>query len=367
MKRYALSLVLLALCVSAGIFIPNQGVTAAARVVSSTDKSLPAPLPSPLPAPAQSTTAQPSSAPLPAPATASSDKPLPAPLPAPATSASAGKPLPAPLPAPASGTAAPAAAVAASDLPAAVVVWVNGTIRAVAPKVGPRVLQRRSPVYLHDTIITDHNSTGEIVFSDQTVMALRGDTVLRIDQYKYNPAQPNSKDVHQVMTLIKGGFRTVTGIIAKTVPDNYQVNTPVATIGVRGTAYAVFYNGQLFIEYTSGEPCVSNSSGSFCMSIKMPYGKVFSDSQAPEPKYQKPNELNDIPTMTSATFSINTSGVIGGPGLGAPVATPQEAGVSGPNVGGSSSTVVAPTVMPLNAPGVGPGTPGNSKSSFCIQ
>lgn len=39
--------------------------------------------------------------------------------------------------------------------------------------------------------------------------------------------------------LVKGGFRTVSGLIGKVNQDDYRVSTPVATIGIRGTRYGV--------------------------------------------------------------------------------------------------------------------------------
>jgi len=38
--------------------------------------------------------------------------------------------------------------------------------------------------------------------------------------------------------LVKGGFRSVSGLIGKVNQDDYRVSTPVATIGIRGTRYS---------------------------------------------------------------------------------------------------------------------------------
>lgn len=48
------------------------------------------------------------------------------------------------------------------------------------------------------------------------------------------PAGPGS---HAFFSLLKGGFRAVSGAIGKINHDDYQVATPVATIGIRGTDY----------------------------------------------------------------------------------------------------------------------------------
>jgi len=118
-------------------------------------------------------------------------------------------------------------------------IWVNGPAQAISPSHATRSLQRRSPIYEQDTIVTGDSGTGQIVFTDNSVVVLRASTTFRIDQYKFNPSLPN--DGKYIASVAKGGFRTITGLISKGNPDGYQVNTPVATIGVRGTDYSIFY------------------------------------------------------------------------------------------------------------------------------
>ena len=50
---------------------------------------------------------------------------------------------------------------------------------------------------------------------------------------------PGSDSSRAFFRLVKGGFRTVSGLIGKASQDDYRVNTPVATIGIRGTRYGV--------------------------------------------------------------------------------------------------------------------------------
>jgi hypothetical protein len=47
----------------------------------------------------------------------------------------------------------------------------------------------------------------------------------------------NSGASRAVFRLLKGGFRAISGLIGKINHDEYQVTTPVATIGIRGTDY----------------------------------------------------------------------------------------------------------------------------------
>src|SRR5437879_146479 len=74
--------------------------------------------------------------------------------------------------------------------------------------------------------------------TDESIVGLRPGTVLRIDAYEYAAqAAPRS-----LFSLLKGGFRTVTGAIGRLHSrERYAVRTPTATIGIRGTHYTVVH------------------------------------------------------------------------------------------------------------------------------
>jgi hypothetical protein len=70
-----------------------------------------------------------------------------------------------------------------------------------------------------------------IVTADSGFIALRPNSSFRIDRYQ---AKGDSSD-EIVFSLFKGALRSITGWIAKRNPAVYRLNTPTATIGVRGT------------------------------------------------------------------------------------------------------------------------------------
>lgn len=95
-----------------------------------------------------------------------------------------------------------------------------------------RSLAKDAPVFAGDIISTGPNSRVRIVFSDEGVIFLRPSTRFVIDSYKHtgNTQQDESK-----FSLVKGGFRSVTGAIGQANKDKVKIETPVATIGIRGT------------------------------------------------------------------------------------------------------------------------------------
>ena len=149
-----------------------------------------------------------------------------------------------------------------SPEPAGQVIVARGLVHALAPDGGQRSLRRRSPVYTGEVIRTAPASEVQLRLTDGALLALRADTEFRIDDYRFQN-QGGSGD-RSVSTLIKGGLRTITGVIGKQVPEAYQVTTPVATIGVRGTHYEAVLEspGSLVLAAWQGAIQVRNAFGS---------------------------------------------------------------------------------------------------------
>lgn len=85
-----------------------------------------------------------------------------------------------------------------------------------------------------DRIITGKDAIAILVFSDQGRVSLRADTELVIHKYRIDPA---GVETRLELELVRGAMRQISGDAARTQPDRYQLNTPVAAIGVRGTDF----------------------------------------------------------------------------------------------------------------------------------
>lgn len=187
------------------------------------------------------------------------------------------------------------------------VVWIKGdSLKAVMENKEERLLQKQSLIYLHDVLLTNDATQAEIVFTDNTLITFKPNTKFSIDQYSYQPKKQKGSVGKSIMSLIEGGFRTITGVIAKSNPPDYQVNTPIATIGVRGTTYAVYLdNGQIYVAYYEGSPCVTPNKhgGTLCLDAKTPYAEVKSATSAPQPLTQRPSVFDQTLELTPATIS----------------------------------------------------------------
>jgi len=86
-------------------------------------------------------------------------------------------------------------------------------------------------IYEGQTIKTGQDSEVHLVTEDAGMIAVRPDTVFRIDEYK---AEGSSVD-KIFMSLLEGSIRSITGWIGKHNTSGYRITTPTATIGIRGT------------------------------------------------------------------------------------------------------------------------------------
>lgn len=94
----------------------------------------------------------------------------------------------------------------------------------------------RSPLDEGDTVVTETNSTAVLAFIDGNKVALRPNTRFQITRYHHVAAAP--EDDRALFRLIKGGLRTITGLVGKRGNrDAYQLNAATATIGIRGTEF----------------------------------------------------------------------------------------------------------------------------------
>ena len=98
-----------------------------------------------------------------------------------------------------------------------------------------------SPVYQGDVVETGAGSKLGIGFVDKTVFSLSANARMVLDELVYNPQDPASNTM--VMNLVQGAFVFVTGEIAPT--GSMQVQTPIATMGIRGTTPKVVIDADL--------------------------------------------------------------------------------------------------------------------------
>lgn len=139
------------------------------------------------------------------------------------------------------------------------VVAVDGIVRAAHRGEEDRILGRDADVYLGDSLITAETAKGQILFTDGTLLLLIPGSRLSIDAYAANKGSGKNEFLAR---LHDGGARVSTGFISKKNPENYELATPNATIGVRGTLFeARILDEKTYIGASSGDVSVKNPGG----------------------------------------------------------------------------------------------------------
>lgn len=90
-------------------------------------------------------------------------------------------------------------------------------------------------IYQGDIVETAGNGAVNIVFIDDTSFAVSEDARLAIDEYVYDPVTEAGQTDFSVL---KGVFVYTSGAIGRDDPDDVTIDTPVGSIGIRGTIIA---------------------------------------------------------------------------------------------------------------------------------
>jgi hypothetical protein len=93
----------------------------------------------------------------------------------------------------------------------------------------------------NDTIRTGPDGSIGIVFNDDTFLSLGPESILVIDEFVFAPKQGNFSIV---VRMLKGTAAYLSGLISKLAPESAHFKTPTASIGIRGTKFAVKVEGE---------------------------------------------------------------------------------------------------------------------------
>ncbi len=123
-------------------------------------------------------------------------------------------------------------ALAATPEPVGEVLFSRGVATAQQGGDIPRLVGKGEMVYQGDRLDTAEKSFAIVKFKDGTKMTLRANTALRVDDINVKQGEENA-----LMSLLKGGLRSITGFISKRRDNAFRIKSSTATIGIRGTDF----------------------------------------------------------------------------------------------------------------------------------
>lgn len=215
-------------------------------------------------------------------------------------------------------------------------IMARGAVSATAEQQS-RALKRQSPVYRVDLVTTGADSSSQLRMMDGGLLSMQADTELAIRNYQFDQGRSESS---VSMELLKGGLRTITGTLPQS-GKTYQLDTPVATIGVRGTHYeAILQQGDLYLAGWDGiidiKVTVPGVNAGFSLGPELPYRfaivrangevemllgtpKIFAEQQSPilvdqsefGGQFAQPTELESMQDWLTAskTLTMDASGL----------------------------------------------------------
>jgi hypothetical protein len=165
--------------------------------------------------------------------------------------------------------------------------FASGSVTAVNALGVQRPLTKGAEISNGDTIRTGGGGRAQVRFSDGAMVSLQPQTDFRIDNYQYSGKADGQEK--GFFSLLKGGLRTITGLVGRSSRDNYKVTTGVATIGIRGTEYSAALDAsgsELVVNTGEGLVEVCNAAG--CMLLASGESGIVTGSRTPSRTDSRP-------------------------------------------------------------------------------
>lgn len=132
---------------------------------------------------------------------------------------------------------ASAGSTAAAGLGVGQVSLLIGQARVVRGNGDVEPLRRGMAVFVGDRVETTSSGHVHLRFVDDAAVAVRPDSSLEIQAYRFDPQRPAGSEVR--LQVEHGIARSISGRATEVDKNRFRLNTPVAAIGVRGTDFIV--------------------------------------------------------------------------------------------------------------------------------
>ena len=240
--------------------------------------------------------------------------------------------------------------------------FVHGEVSVTHPNGSQTAARKGDLVDEGDTIATGALAQAQLIMQDEGLIALRPDSRLRIDTYRFSGKADGSEQ--GVFALIKGGFRSITGWIGRVNKDNYKIRTATATIGIRGTDHEAMYipppvEGEsplgppgTYDKVNTGQTYLETGTGRIELSVNQIGFVPASGNTAPVRLQTMPGFLKATPSIQSGVkVSRSETGSVSSPGDSTAGSTPPvtESGNTAPPLINNAVTAL-PTALVLPSP-----------------
>ncbi len=148
---------------------------------------------------------------------------------------------------------------------AAKVDFAVGAVNAVSTAGAQRAINKGAELGSGESIVTGDGGRAQLRFTDGGMVSLQPGSEFKVDNYQFSGKEDGEEK--GFFSLLKGGLRTITGLVGRTNKNAYKVTTNVATIGIRGTEFTIAYTGANSIAVSTGEGVVEVCNNAGCVIV----------------------------------------------------------------------------------------------------
>ena len=127
---------------------------------------------------------------------------------------------------------------------------VVGDVRVTGADGRTRAAERGADLREGETVVTGANALAQLRMADGAQMSVRADTEMKLERFAYAGAE--DREPTFLASIVKGGLRVITGLMARQNRAGYSIRTASATMGVRGTHFELVHVPQSQAELLAG-------------------------------------------------------------------------------------------------------------------
>lgn len=127
-------------------------------------------------------------------------------------------------------------APAAAQQSAGTIKRLDGSARIVDTQGSERAAAVGEPVHAGDRLTTARDSALGMTLADGTLLSVGPNASLSLQNFSYDPT---TREGSVLVGIARGAMRMVSGLIARSDPRQVRIQTPTATVGIRGTDFIV--------------------------------------------------------------------------------------------------------------------------------
>ncbi|MGN7502032.1 MAG: FecR domain-containing protein [Alphaproteobacteria bacterium] len=181
---------------------------------------------------------------------------------------------------------------------------ISGDVTITRSNGATLTAEKGTTIFQGDIIETAETGAVNIMFADESSFAISNDARMTIDEFIFDPS---TMDGLSNFSMLQGVFVYTSGEIGGKDPDDVKIETPIGSIGIRGTIIAgeIQQDGASKITVVEGAIYVRNGSGEQILSQQFETVEIHGGD----------NNIQNIGTLSPNQVLENTHGVRGVAGI----------------------------------------------------